>query len=90
MATLAVNLKSKLYCVSTWWSNNKVDALISKACHAKGGQFVDIKGLGELPNMKAASTGLYKNAGVSAHPSDVGMEAIAAKIFSGIKGQLSD
>lgn len=77
--------KRKLYCVGTWWTNPKVDSLISTACRSQDGSYVDIKGLSGLVGMKANSLGQFSNAGVAAHPSDEGMKAIAKSIFNSIK-----
>jgi hypothetical protein len=88
LAILAGNTERKLYCVSTWWANPKVDSLISTTCRSKGGRFVDIKNLSGRPGMKATLSGQFSNAGVAAHPSDEGMEEIAKSIFSSMKEKL--
>ena len=85
LRTLVGNSKKNLYCVSTWWTNKKVDEEIFLACGAQGGRFVDIKNISKLPGMKAGQ--MYSNSGVAAHPSDAGMEAIAKNIVSAMKEQ---
>lgn len=86
LTTLVSGGVAKIYCVSTWWSNGKVDDLISKACLARGGKFVDIKGVSNLPGMRANSFERFSNPGVAAHPSDEGMGVIAEHIFNAVNG----
>lgn len=78
---------ANVYCVSTWWVIENIDNLISKACVANGGKFINIKGVSALPGMKADSLGKFSNPGVAAHPSDEGMKAIAAYIFDAMTGE---
>jgi alpha-galactosidase len=77
---LTRNAAAQMFCVSTWWPNKTVDAIIAEGCESKGGTFVDISSLSKMPGFRA-DTGDFKSAGVSAHPSDLGMRAIAAAIF---------
>lgn len=77
---ITLNSSAQLLCVSTWWGNRSVDSIIADGCKSKGGQFVDISSLSKKPGLKA-DAGEFKNAGVSAHPSDQGMQAIASSIF---------
>lgn len=77
---LTLNSSAQLFCVSTWWGNKTVDLTIAEGCKSKGGLFVDIGSLSKKQGLKADS-GEFKNAGVSAHPSDLGMRAIASVIF---------
>lgn len=85
LMTLTGDPNRRLYCVSTWWANPKVDEVISSTCHTHLGTFVDIKRINGLPGMRAVATGQYSNAGVAAHPSDEGMQAIAKSILGGMK-----
>ena len=81
---LTLKSSAQLFCVSTWWGNKAVDSTIAEGCKSKGGLFVDIGSVSKQPGHKADS-GDFKNAGVSAHPSDLGMRAIASAIFEKIR-----
>lgn len=74
----------RIYCVSTWWMNRKVDGYISSICDSNRGIYVSLDGLSIQPGMKANLSGKFSNAGVADHPSDQGMEAIANRLMSAL------
>lgn len=70
-----------LLCTSTWWNRAPIDIMMRAACTKHGGIFVDISGISSQPGMRATSAA---NAGVAAHPSDKGMDAIAGQLMNHI------
>lgn len=67
--------------VGNWWANSKLTSDIrSAALQRSNVLFVDITGLDALPQNR----GIANDAGVSAHPGDAGMAAIADRIIKGL------
>lgn len=80
-----IHPKSKVYCVTTWWENHKVDKIIAENCLQAGGKLINIGGINTIYGMRADTFDTYKNSGVASHPSDLGMHEIAKKIFNTLK-----
>lgn len=70
-----------LVCVSTWWASANKNLAILKSCNAAGGMYVDVSDLNKVPVNLAGNQRKLKDAGVAAHPSDLGMRAIAERIY---------
>lgn len=73
-----------LVCVSTWWLSATKNQLISDSCKSAGGVYVDISDLSKTPANVAGNQRKLTNSGVAAHPSDMGMQAIADKIMKSL------
>lgn len=83
-------IKGVLVCVGTWWSSAVKDKIIQDSCLSAGGTYVDITGLSKSPDNVAGNQQSISNKGVAAHPGDLGMAAIAERIFKSIQRQLID
>ena len=64
-----------------FWANKELDSISEKISDELGCRLVNIGYTDE----KMMALGLFEHAGVSGHPSDLGMEMIADKIFSSMK-----
>jgi alpha-galactosidase len=72
-----------LLCLSTWWRSAATDAAIEAACRSAGGSFVAIGDIfPKLDPQGPATRPGQTDPGVLAHPSDVGMAEIAARLFA--------
>lgn len=73
------NSNVKILCVSSFWKKDEVDSLIAKASNQRNCYYLKISQLSEDSSNMAL--GKFENKGVAMHPSDKGMEAIAALIW---------
>jgi len=64
---------------TSFWQSDAVDAAIRQVAAGRGLPVVELGHLGQRDEMKAI--GLFEHGGVSAHPGDAGMAAIAAAIL---------
>lgn len=80
-----ISSSPKIYCVTTWWKNHKVDKIIAENCLKVGGKLIDIGDISTINGMRADAPHLYENSGVASHPSDFGMHEIAKKIFDALR-----
>lgn len=69
-----------------FWEYEPFDAAVGALAENNGYAFAQIHDLGNLDEMKAI--GEFEHAGVAAHPSDKGMNAIAERIYSALKNSI--
>ena len=79
VAYLDKNSKAKIIVTTSFWKHPGDDVL-KEIAQEFGYDFVYLGDLGEDSKMRA--DGLFEHSGVAAHPSDLGMEEIAKRIFS--------
>lgn len=72
--------KAKFLVTDGFWPSEKKDTAMFLAAQELGAQFVSLRDLGTMDEMKAI--GLFTHTGVAAHPGDRGMEEIARRIWS--------
>ena len=63
-----------------FWPNERKQAAMEAAARQLNAPFVPLSDLGTRDDMKAL--GLFEHAGVAAHPGDLGMRAIAGRVFA--------
>ncbi|MBQ1552447.1 MAG: hypothetical protein IIZ66_02775 [Clostridia bacterium] len=68
-----------LFAVGNFWERDDLDALTASLAAKKGVPFVSLK---DIQGERNQAIGEFENAGVAAHPSDKGMQAIADEIFA--------
>jgi hypothetical protein len=76
-----------LVCVSTWWQNPEIDALIQAACAAHGGCYAYIGDLRTDPANTDLQTVQYSNWQVNDHPRQWGHQHIAERVLLQLQGQ---
>jgi hypothetical protein len=76
-----------LVCVSTWWQNPEIDALIQAACAAHGGRYAYIGDLRTDPANTDLQTVQYSNWQVNDHPRQWGHQHIAERVLLQLQGQ---
>lgn len=73
--------RSRVFILGTWWTRADIDKLLMDIAMQNRITFVSLKGLSSVDT----NLGKYKNpminAGVGAHPNDIGMEKIAEAIM---------
>ena len=69
----------QLIVTDLFWPNAQKQAAIETAARAMNAPLVRLSDLGTRDDMKAL--GLFEHSGVAAHPGDLGMRAIAGRIF---------
>ena len=72
---------SQLVCLSTWWGNTVVDAVIEQECYAHAGVYVYI---GDIYPVRQDDVGRYANSGVDKHPHDWSMAVIASRVVAAL------
>lgn len=77
-----------LICLSTWYQNAAIDAIIKQKCEHVGGIYVQIGDIHHNPYFTAINQDL-KHAGVSSHPGNAGMAEIAKRISTTFKEHYS-
>ncbi|MBP5273864.1 MAG: hypothetical protein ILO36_02875, partial [Abditibacteriota bacterium] len=79
----------RVYAVGPSWENERMETLLREAAERTGAAWLS---LSHLRDSAYRATGQFENEGVAAHPSDIGMEAIAKTIFEGMErsGFLAD
>ncbi len=68
-----------LFAVGSFWARDDLDDLTAALAKKKGVPFVSLK---EIQGEQNEAIGEFEHTGVAAHPSDMGMAAIADTIFS--------
>ena len=83
IARFRQNPDCRVYAVGPFWKNDTAEALLKTAADESGVVYVSLSPLhGQQQYM---AHGQYDHAGVAAHPSDAGMQAIADLVFSAMK-----
>lgn len=77
--------KAQLLCIGPWWSNDKKEQAVSRACRQAGGTPVHISDLSSNAVNKASAERQISNPGVGSHPGDKGMSEIAARVASSVR-----
>ncbi|MDR2924689.1 MAG: hypothetical protein LBU76_01835 [Azoarcus sp.] len=72
-------IQGLLICLSTWYRNSTIDAIIEQACDYAGGRYIQIGDIHRNPDFTAVNQG-FSHSGVGSHPSDAGMAEIAKRI----------
>ena len=70
----------RLLMTGLFWPNERKQAAMEAAARQLNVPFVPLSDLGTRDDMKAL--GLFEHAGVAAHPGDLGMRAIAGRVFA--------
>ncbi|MBE6658265.1 MAG: SGNH/GDSL hydrolase family protein [Ruminococcaceae bacterium] len=83
IARFRQNPDCRVYAVGPFWKNDTAEALLKSAALENGAVFVSLSPLHGQEQYMAH--GQYEHAGVAAHPSDAGMQAIADMVFSAMK-----
>ena len=86
METLLPLDTAKLIFTTSFWHHAFFDPLAEKYCKKYGGTLVRLGDLGELDEMKAI--GLWEDEGIQNHPGDLGMKAIADRIYDKMRNFL--
>jgi len=73
---------------SGFWRSPRHDRALRSAACATGSLFVDCGDLGSVPENAARHERDFRHAAVAAHPGDRGMQALAERIWSGLKDSL--
>ncbi len=68
-----------IFAVGSFWARDELDRMTRDLARAKGAYFVTLKDL-QSPMFEAI--GQFENAAVAAHPSDMGMMAIACRLYT--------
>lgn len=71
--------QAKVFCVGSFWQNDEGDAVVMAAAKKSGAVYVPQT---FLHDEKYSAAGQFEHAGVAAHPSDIGMKAIAESIYT--------
>jgi len=80
------NGNAKVFCTGAFCPNPKGDIVVRKACSDYGYTYIDISSLqGDIKNTARSE---FKDAGVGAHPSDLGMAGIGCLILESIKSHI--
>ncbi|WP_316842222.1 SGNH/GDSL hydrolase family protein [Pedobacter gandavensis] len=74
----------KVCLVGSFWPNLQVDKIMKAACIRNNWIYVDLQGLYKERDKNTAIL-QYQNRGVGMHPSDIGMENIANRIWNEIQ-----
>ncbi len=74
-----------IYAVGPFWGQLAKENYIRQAAENTGVPFVTLKALYTQDFQKYQAIGLFEHAGVAAHPSDTGMQAIAESIFAAMQ-----
>ena len=78
-----VDASCTVFAVGPFWQNDAMESLLHDAADRSGAIWISLSRLhGDL---SCQAVGQFEHAGVAAHPSDKGMEAIADIIFDGIR-----
>ena len=72
----------RVFAVGPFWKNDRAEELLSEAADRTGARWVS---LASLHSGEYQALGQFSNAGVAAHPSDKGMEAIARIILAAFR-----
>lgn len=71
--------------VGSFWPNQHIDQIMKTTADRNSWLYVDLQGLYQERNKNTAIE-QYRDKGVGMHPSDLGMEGIANRIWNGLKG----
>jgi hypothetical protein len=74
-----------LVCVSTYWPNSGIDAVMRPACEARGGRWVNVGDLFDSPDNTDRLTVEYRSAAVDNHPRAWGMRAMAERVIEAVR-----
>ena len=72
----------RVFAVGPFWKNDRAEELLSEAADRTGARWVS---LASLHSGEYQALGQFSHAGVAAHPSDKGMEAIARIILAAFR-----
>ena len=75
--------KLNVLLVGSFWPNKEINRMFQKACYEKHWLYTDLDGLYKNREENTAIL-THKNSGVARHPSDLGMEQIASRIWKTI------
>ena len=78
--------RAKVVLSDLFWGYEPFDIFVKKYAAEKGYGFAQLHDLGERDDMKAI--GKFAHAGVAAHPGDLGMLAIAERMYRAIENDL--
>ena len=77
------NPDCSVYAVGPFWKNDTAESLLMAAAEENGAVYISLSSLhGQQQYM---AHGQFEHAGVAAHPSDAGMQAIADIVFAAMK-----
>lgn len=81
---LSGDRKPTICLVGSFWPNQHIDKIMKAACVRHNWIYVDLQGLYKEREINTAIQ-QYQNQGVGMHPSDIGMENIAKRIWNEIQ-----
>ncbi|WP_342330988.1 SGNH/GDSL hydrolase family protein [Pedobacter sp. FW305-3-2-15-E-R2A2] len=81
---LSTGKKPKVCLVGSFWPNQHIDQIMKTTAERNNWLYVDLQGLYQERNKNTAIQ-QYADKGVGMHPSDLGMEGIADRIWNGIQ-----
>lgn len=87
LAELKSHGRPTIFVRSQFWADPEKDRLLKAASDRAGTIFVDLGGLGAVPENEARSERTIAHAGVGAHPGDRGMAEIAQILWRAIEVQ---
>ena len=75
----------RVFAVGPFWRNDRAESLLARAADRTGARWVS---LASLHSTDYQAIGQFSHAGVAAHPSDKGMEAIAQIIMAAFREEV--
>lgn len=86
---LSAERNLKVCLVGSFWPNQHIDQIMKTTASRNNWLYIDLQGLYQERNKNTAIQ-QYTDKGVGMHPSDLGMEGIANRIWNGIQGLFPD
>lgn len=74
-----------IFCISTWWKKNAVDAVIQEICTRNHSPYIFIGDIMSYPGNPDRKKITYPHPGVNSHPQDWEMKQIAKRVFNVMK-----